>query len=698
MFWSGKPFVRIFIFFITGVLLTVWIPRLQTVSTALLFSAILFLMLINLWLTIKNKSRKLRILNGLSAGLLIISIGITLTAMQTSLLNLPVSTMRAIYIGKVVKEPAFSEKSVKIVIQLESFEDSVLLSRTDARVMVFFEKDSLSNQLEYGDKLIFTSWMRHPEGPKNPGEFDYARFLKLNNINYVAYAAADQWSVLEKKSGFSIFTIAYSIRHRLLSEMQRNGLSGDDFAVAAAILLGYDNLMDPELQQDYKTAGVMHILVVSGQHVGIIYLVFNFLLGFLNRNKFQKYSRFFLLLLLVWSYALLTGLTPSVQRSAVMISMFIFASATSRFRDNFNTLAASAVLLIAVDPLVIFNIGFQLSYIAVFGILFFYNSFSRLFHIKNKLLLLIWEIIAVSASAQLVVFPLAAHYFHFFPNYFLLSNILIIPLSFLIISGGLFFMAVFWIPGLSQIAGFILSKLVFTMNYLVGLVKYIPFSGINDLYFPWMKVIVVYSIIFFAFYWIMQRKIRFLFPTIISIFILAVFQFYRVYQVNQQNMITVYNINNHTAIDFVKGKNHVMLADSNLVTNEKQIGLHLEGDRINLGLAKNIHSLYEEIVNQQIGLFFDGNIVNFNNFTFLIVDDKDQYFIGNFKKPRIDAVLISGANKITIQHLKECFEFNTIIIDGSQPAWKIEKMKKECSDQKINVIDTNTNGSAMLEL
>ena len=358
------------------------------------------------------------------------------------------------FMGRVIEEPVETAETVRTVIEIRQIINNDTVIMNPGRTMAYFRKDSLSMQLEYGDMIVFQGKLTVPEGPKNPGEFNYAEFLALQNVHYIVFISGDNWSLLGTSSN-KLKSLAIKARKYLLNVLKDNGLAGNDYAVAAAILLGYDQLLEPELEQNYVTAGAMHILCVSGLHVGIIYLVLNFLLGFLRRNKLQKIIKVILLLTMIWFYALLTGFSPSVQRASLMITIFILATLSSKQKDVYNTLAASAIILLFVDPFIIFNVGFQLSYTAVLGILMFYKPIAGIFFIKNPVVRKIWEIVAVSTAAQLGTFPLAAHYFHFFPTYFWLTNIFIFPLSFAIVGAGMLLMAASWLPVISNLVGII---------------------------------------------------------------------------------------------------------------------------------------------------------------------------------------------------------------------------------------------------
>lgn len=697
MFWTERPFVRIFFLFLTGILLVVYFPIFRTLNAFLLLSVAFSLLMLSFIFTIYLKTKKLDSLAGFTSALLIIALAVAVTSIYYSRVEEPLSPDDAFYLARIVKEPAASEKAIKVLMQIESYQDTSGLNKTYARVMVFFEKDSLSQTLAYGDEVMFSAKFKQPSKPMNPGEFDYARFLDLNLIKYVAYVRGENWSLVSERNGFSVFAFAAQVRHRLLDELKKNGLSGDEYAVTAAMLLGYDNLMEQGLEQNFRTAGAMHILVVSGLHVGIIYLVLNFLLGFLGKSRKQKIVKMLILLTIVWFYAILTGLAPSVQRSAVMVSMFIFADTTKRFKDNYNTLAASAVLLMLFNPLIIFSVGFQMSYAAVFGILFFYRPIFQLIYIKNKFLRIFWEIIAVSLSAQLGIFPISVHYFHFFPLYFLLTNIVVFPLSFLILTSGLLFVVIFWVPFVSTLVGAFLYYIVYVLNFLIAQIKYFPFSGISDLYFSWFSVVFVYLLIFTLFYWLVLRNNRLALPFFISLFLLLSLGTFRQYQNLQQKSLLIYHIDKHTAIDFIRGDKHVLLADSALLADSGMIAYHLANFLISKNLDRESAYLNQKIDNAEVGLRFHQNIADFNAYRLLIIDENSEYLPGNYEKPKLDAVLITGNNKMDLSELRQCFIFDLIIMDASVPLWKKKKLQLEAETLRIQVYDTGIGGAFIMD-
>ena len=642
-----------------------------------------------------NHSWKWRWINGLAFSFSVVLVGFFITNQVLETNSFHHNGKKEVFVAKVVSEPVETAESRKTILEILQHVNTDTVNIKPFRAVAFFKKDSLSQQLQYGDQLVFSGKLVQPDGPKNPEEFNYAEYLALSDVYYMVYIRHGDWSLLGESSN-SIRSFAFKVRKYLLNALQENGVTGNDYAVAAAVLLGYDHLMESELEQDYVTAGAMHILCVSGLHVGIIYLVLNFVLGFLRRNKAQKIIKVILLLVLIWFYALLTGLSPSVLRASVMVSLFIVATISSKQKDVYNTLASSAVILLLFNPLLVFNVGFQLSYSAVLGILLFYNPIFKIFYIKNKVLSKIWSIIAVSTAAQLGTFPLALHYFHFFPPYYWLTNIFIFPLSFAIIGTGMAFMVFSWLPFVSGIIGTVLSGFVYLLNNIVGLVKYLPFNGIHDVYYPWIKVALVYSLILLLFLLILKAKIRLVLPTLIVLFLILFFDTKHKYDVLNQKRLAIYSINKCSAYDFINGNDHALLVDSMFLKDDKKLNYHLDNSRISWGLDKNYSSIDISFESENLGLFYDGQFGGFGSHTFMRIDDKIPFDAGNPIK--LDFVIISGKKKIDLKKLIKVIRFERLIIDSSVPWWKQKSLSEQAEELNLNYFNVSEQGAFLLEI
>jgi competence protein ComEC len=629
---------------------------------------------------------------------LITIVGIYITSLKSgkdeSVANIGI---KKTYLASIVSNPSETNKAVKAIVLATEFDADSLHNNIPQKVLCYFTKDSLSINLKYGDIITFNSTLTFTSGPSNPKEFDFREYLKQNGINYTSYVVGSDWRLIGYEPANQIIATAGKLRSRILELLRQNGLSGDNYAVAAAVLLGYDDSMENDLKQDYIMAGAMHILCVSGLHVGIIYLVINFLLGFLRNNRTNNILKAILLLLTVWAYATITGLSPSVQRASLMISVFIIGNLLVRNRDTYNTLAISALILLLINPYLIFNVGFQLSYAAVIGIITFHQPIYKLIYIKNTVVDKIWSISVLSFAAQLATFPIATYYFHFFPPWFWLTNLFTFPLSFLIIATGLVFVSTLWIPLIPKLVGWLLSGMIYVLNYVVGMVKYLPLSGIDYIYTSFPMIIVLYLLMLFIFIMLRKKIPAMLFPVIVVIGMIIGLVTHQQYNVLTQKKVIIYSINKHSAWDFIDGKQHVLIADSSLVNETSKLDYHLKNSRTQWGIDNNSHLLPDNdtIINDL--LYATSNFLLFNDLRIFINDGSEQYYATKSKLP-LNLVIISGRESTKIEDLLTVFDFNHVIIDSSVPYWDQKKIMEISNKYGINCYNVKKEGAFVFEL
>jgi len=697
MNWSARPFVRILFFYLLGIILA------QNFHLTIAFNArwvylftVVFLV-VNVVLIRVNTPWKIRTLKGLVLGTLITLTGFWSASQKLNYTGQNERNSQKMYIAEVVKDPLISERSVKTILKVVPVKQNDSLYTKPFRVMSYFTKDEKSGELSLSDKLLIKVRLAKPGPPKNPYEFDYAKFLRLNEIHYTTFVSATSWKKIATEKSFSIKRIAASLRNYILKRFSKNGLSGQDYSVAAAMILGYDDIMEPELEENYVQAGAMHILCVSGLHVGVIYFVFNYLLAFLKRNRIQEILRAILLLLVVWFYAVLTGLSPSVQRASVMLSVFIIGSTLQRDRDSLNTLAASAMLMLIYDPLLIYNVGFQLSYSAVLGILLFHTPIYQLFYFKNWLADKIWSITVVSFAAQIGTFPLAAHYFHFFPTYFWLTNIFVLPLSFLIIGTGFFFVVTSWIPLVSSLVGLCLSIMVKTLNLVVGTVDFLPYNGLRNIYFPWLKVFLIYLLVVFLYQIFMHKKIRLIIPLMITVLTIVVFVFYRNYTVINQKRIVVYQVNKHSAVAFINGHTSFCLSDTSLIFDKTAADFQLKNSEINWSIDRNIVCFDSLVSMPEFDFYYNNSFGQYNGFRFAILDGKPFYPSARQAKISLDVLIVRGKKYLDLAKLLKTVDFNFLVLDGSVPYYKQRSLKQAADTLGVECYNTSKSGAYVQE-
>lgn len=678
-------------FFVLGILCWYYSVAVICFSTASVFVATIMVLILYGLFVVYGVRYSLRWMPGFTFGLLFFMLGFLLSQQQHIE---PVVWGEDEYrvVARLVTEPQVGDKILKAELECLTILNSSQKPGNE-KMMAYFEKSDRADSLRYGDVLIFSGVPRLIDPPSNPGEFNYKEYLARRNITYSVYLKEVSWKWLKNDPVNPWLSIAYGARRKLQKILYSSGLNSEGYAVASAILLGNDDLMNADLRDNFVYAGAMHILCVSGLHVGIIFLIFNILLGFLDRTKRLRIFKAIVLLVLIWTYASVTGLSPSVRRAGLMVTLFIVGQMILRKKDNLNTLATSAVILLLFDPMLIFHLGFQLSYAAVLGILFLYNPIYQVFYIRNYLLDKIWSITALSVAAQLATFPIAVHYFHFFPNWFWLSNLVTYPLSFLVLTGGMAFILFSWVPFVSGILGWMLAGLVYILNYLVGLVRFLPFPGMTHLHIPTVEVLLIYSFIFMLFVLITRKMWKLLFPVmVLATIILSVETLQHWKHLNQEGLV-VYNLRKHTVVQLVDGRESCVIADSVIASDLSQASFVMKSAQSEWGLNQpKVAPIPKGWPSRSASNFANGHFFVVCNQRLMILTAEDCYFPQPVPLV-LDVLIITGNPEIPASGLMQIFQTKKIITDGSVPSYYKEKLSELADAHHICYFDTSKDGA-----
>lgn len=381
------------------------------------------------------------------------------------------------YLACVEKHDLEKPNSFENLLEVIAVRDSLTWQKSKGKVLIY-HKGKLP--LVPGQVILVERSREKIPPPIFPNEFDYRGFLARKGI-YFRQFIGDKFVVIDSSEvdhpryGLSNF------RKELVGIIQAKVPDPESRQIAAALLLGQKESLDKEIKNAYAETGTMHILAVSGLHVGIIYAILLFPLKGLRLKSKLKKGYLFAVILLIWTYAVLTGFSPSVVRAATMFSLFTAGQMRERKPSPFNILAFSAMIMIIIDPDVIFEVGFQLSYVAVAGILLIQPLIARFWIPPNMVLEYFWQLTAVSMAAQLATFPLSVYYFHIFPSYFLLANLIIIPLSFLVMQFGIPFLIFSWVPFLGDGLGWIVSGLISWQNGITRAIQLFPGGNMERL-------------------------------------------------------------------------------------------------------------------------------------------------------------------------------------------------------------------------
>jgi competence protein ComEC len=537
-------------------------------------------------------------------------------------------------------------------------------------ILVYFKNDSLCELLACGDLIMVTGALQTIQAPQNPYMFSFKRYLHNRHVFYQVFPEAGHWISVGMANRDPIRQYAEICRGKFMETLIRFKIEGQDFALATALLLGTKDFLENDTRQEFSHAGAMHVLCVSGLHVGIMYVLAEKMLFFLNRGRKSRKVQSVLILVCIWAYAFITGLSPSVMRAALMFSLIASARLFKRSSENYNLLAVAAFIQLWIDPYEITQVGFQLSYLAVLGIFAFYKPINELFNAERKLIAWVWSILAVSVAAQLATFPLASHYFNLFPVYFLLTNLIVVPLAGVIIylAAGLL---------LAGAAGLTIEWMAFPLKWSlrlmqssVEIIQSWPGAVIESIIISPLQVVLIYIAIIalFAFSVLAYRKWAFVFLG--SFLLLSVTSILIKFDRLNHKEIIVYQVNGHKAIDLLDHRKAIFVCDSLLTADQGKIDFQVKPNRMHKGI-KNI-----EVINTLDKASFTSPGA-WINFPFIFFRGKSMAFIDNqWKSPsqgkiiQCDLAVISGNPRITPDSLSAKLKVGQIIIDSSVPFYK----------------------------
>jgi competence protein ComEC len=601
-------------------------------------------------------------------------------------------------VGTVTEPPRPGKRSIRFTLSLICVMGDRQFTRAGGKIIVYGKKDEHFPGLNYGDTLMIKTGIFPVSGPMNPGQFDYRKYLARNGIYHQAYLTAGNFHVLGPCKKWTVKRMAFMVHQRLAGILDESGLGERERATARALLLGDKSRIDEETYQAYSSSGTIHILCVSGLHVGVIYMILDFLLGFLSGSKAVKWGRYLLIILLIWFYAFLTGLSPSVLRATVMFTILIMGRAIRRSTNIYNTLASSALLLLSANTSMLLDTGFQLSYLAVIGIVTLQPWIRDLLPVKGWLLKKIWELMSVSLAAQLMTMPLTIFLFHQFPNYFLIANVLVVPLSGFIIYAGILLFATYPVPFLWKMICWIFGMMVKGMNEIVTFIEQLPYSTLTGLPLDAAGMVMLYVIILAATCLLVFRMKRALYVVLAAMTLLSGYKFYMSQRMNGQKELIIYSIPGSTAIGLFLERRGVFILDSALYDDPSRINMQFKGHWVKRCIKGPQLVSLSVPVSHEIPFIRDYHKEHLSLFQ---LEDESIMLIGsrlNLKQMedapfRVNYLLLRNNAPVSLKELIRVIDAECIISDMSSPRWRVKKWKEEAEGAGVCFYDTSEKGA-----
>ena len=446
------------------------------------------------------------------------------------------------------------------------------------------------------------------------------------------------------------------------------------------MLLGYKDDLDKDLLQSYTDAGVVHIIAISGMHLALIYALLIAITFPSNTVKKFIWWRVLLVLAGIWFFTLLTGFQASILRAGIMLTCFVLAKSLFRKTSSLNSLAFSAFVLLCWDPFWLWDIGFQLSYLAVTSIFIFYKPILQLFNFHNKLMRNIWKPIALTLSAQLLTTPVSIYYFHQFPRLFLLSNLIAVPLSSLILLLEIILLSVSWLPFITGFIGKLVYASIFCLDEFIIHIQKVPESIWKGLYISTIQCIIIYVLIICITTYIKYKYVLSKYLAALCIICFCSTRILFFIETNRQHKLIVFNIPGHQAVQLIDRRTNWIITG---------------------GLSRDnyLQSIQPSIIKWRLDL---PTITFSKQFQFghsrIAIIDSSRSITPLTDKSYIDILILSKNVSADINYLLRDFSTGQIVLDSSIPQWKAQLLKTQCDSLHIPCFDVRTEGAFVTNL
>jgi len=573
-------------------------------------------------------------------------------------------------IDKVLKPGNYHHKYVADVVQLDS-------KKTTGHVLLNIEKDSTSLLFHTGDLVFLKNKFQDIKSSLNPHQFNYKHYLKKQGINQQVYITHQEILLLDE-SKVSLLRFIDAFRVKIQKSLRRYHFTDDELAVMNALLLGQRQEISKQLSDNYSKAGAIHILAVSGLHVGIILLILSFVLKPLERVNNCKLIKLVLVILSLWFFAILAGLSASVIRAVTMFSAIALGQFFNKRNAVEHSLIFSMFIILLWKPLFLFDVGFQLSYTAVFGIIWIqpvlYQLWKPNFFIVDKG----WQLITVSVAAQLGVLPISLFYFHQFPALFFISNLIIIPFLGVILGLGLVVLVLSYESILPLFLEGFYGDVISILNKVVAFVARQESFLFSEISFSALKMIFSYLLIISGFQLFLKLNTKRCFLFFGSILAFQCVLILEKYTIAQKSEFIVFHKSKNSIIGIRKGSSFELYhsMDSLQISSQKLLINYKVGENIS---SQNSHKL--------------SNLMYYDKQVVLIIDKDGLYDIKELNNP---IVLLRQSPKINLQRLVKKLKPAIIIADGSNYKSYIENWKTTCENLKTPFWTTYNQGAYVL--
>ncbi|WP_424495225.1 ComEC/Rec2 family competence protein [Salinimicrobium sp. GXAS 041] len=674
MNYLNTPLIRICIFFVGGILAGFFL-KLPLALLFGFFACIFLLFLFSYQFSKRLFSRQIYF--GIATFLLFFFTGILTTQLhlpknqpkhythKISSENAAKTSFLTVTVTEELKPDLYNQKFIASVKKLG--EDLV-----HGKILISIQKDSLKAPFSVDDVLVIHAAVEPIKPPLNPHQFNYKSFMENRGVLAQVFLKKEDFVKLNLKSK-SLYGITAAWRSNITTKLRQNNLKGDELGVVQALLLGQKQDISQETYNNYAAAGVIHILAVSGLHVGIILFLLHWLFSPLERSKRGRFLKTILIIVLLWLFALLAGLSPSVIRAVTMFSFVAIGLQLKRRTSVLNTLFLSMMLLLLVRPQFIFEVGFQLSYLAVFAIVLLQPPLYGMWNPKYRLIKYFWGLLTVTIAAQAGVLPLSLFYFHQFPGLFFISNLVILPFMGFILAYGI---VVIFLSLIGFLPAFIVDFYGIAIQLLNDFVGFMALQErflFRDIHFSGIQALALYALIMILFLLLKKISYRRIMLALTGIIFLQLVYYFEKHEASSEEIVVFHK--SRSSMVGLKDAQKLTLA-TNFFEEAKEPTLLK-----NYSVGENISTI--EIKEMQ-------NFYKAGSKLLMVIDSAGIY---KTDIPNPELLLLTNSPKINLDRVLHELDPEIIIADGSNYKYYVERWQETCKKRSIPFHYTATDGT-----
>ncbi|CAN1569954.1 ComEC Predicted membrane metal-binding protein [Flavobacteriaceae bacterium] len=667
------PLAKITISFIAGILF-VYSLKLSPSVIFTILAITSFIFCVSYFITKKKKSFSL--LFGIATYLFAFSIGATTQLVHSDLYQ-PTNYIHTkdiftknhtfkVTLREKLKSSYSNERYIALL-------NSIDQKKATGKILLNIRSGKLNHFFAIGSRLKINSILFKTTPQKNPNQFDYQKYLENKQIYAQLYTDSNEIK-LSSDTVQDIWYYAAQLRTRIIQNLEKSNFNRKELNVAVALIMGQQQDIDPEIIQDYQYAGAVHILSVSGLHIGFILLFVTLLLKPFSNTKKGAFIKLIITLTALFLFGILAGLAPSVVRSVTMFSFVAIGNHLRRSVNIYHTLLVSILLILLFQPSFLFDVGFQLSYIALFFIIWLQPLIDQLWKPKNKVQKYIWDILTVSFAAQIGTLPLSIYYFHQFPGLFFVTNLIVIPFLSIIMGLGVIVMVLAAFNYVPFYPAKFLEFCIYFLDKIINTIASLEQFVIKDIPLNMSLLLSGYTLIIAIILWFKKPSFKRLTFTLLVIIVFQLTSIKTKWDIQRQNELVIYDTKNKTLITERIGDKVTLYSNDRQSKDSKSITV------VKSYLIGNFCQL-----NHQIGL---QNLVYFKGKKILILDSSTVYP----KRVQPDIVLLTQSTKINLDRFLQNIKPKIVIADGSNFKTIQKFWKASCKQQKIPFHATNEKG------